>query len=84
MYKTIWFALLSTLILLQVKNKSNFSSFLMIPLIVSLLTKYVLGDWDRGYQWTLSDIGYWTSIISVSLFTVYIGSKINSKTSWTV
>ena len=84
MYNTILFAFLSTVVLLQVKNKSNFPTFVIVPLIVSLLTKYVLGDWDRGYKWTMSDVGYWFSIISVSLFTVYIGSKINSSTSWTV
>ncbi len=84
MSNTILFAFLSTVVLLQVKNKSNFSSFIMIPLIVSLLTKYVLGDWDRGYKWTVSDIGYWTSIVCVSVFTVYIGSKISCSTSWTV
>jgi hypothetical protein len=84
MYNTILFAFLSTVVLLQVKNKSNFPTFIMVPLIVSLLTKYVLGDWDRGYKWTMIDVGYWFSIISVSLFTVYIGSKISSNTSWTV
>ena len=84
MYNTILFAFLSTVVLLQVKNKSNFPTFVIVPLIASLLTKYVLGDWDRGYKWTMSDVWYWASIISVSLFTVYIGSKISSNTSWTV
>lgn len=72
MLQTIVFVLLSTLILSFVKNKSNFSEYLMIPLIVSLLTKYVMGDWDKGYQWSINDLYYWVSLVSVSLLTLFI------------
>jgi hypothetical protein len=73
--QTIVFVVLSTLILSVVKNKSNFSEYLMIPLIVSLLAKYVVGDWDKGYQWSVSDWWYWTSLVAVSLLTLFIKDK---------
>jgi L-cystine uptake protein TcyP (sodium:dicarboxylate symporter family) len=72
MLQTIVFVILSTLVLSIVKNKSNFSEYLMIPLIVSLLTKYALGDWDKGYQWSINDLYYWVSLVSVSLITLFI------------
>ena len=71
----ILFVILSTLLLSFIKNKSNFSSYIMIPLIVSLFTKYSLGDWDKGYQWSISDIWYWFSLIGFSLLTLFIKDK---------
>ena len=68
----ILFVILSTLLLSFIKNKSNFSSYFMIPLIVSLFTKYSLGDWDKGYQWSISDIWYWLSLVGFSLLTLFI------------
>jgi len=70
--QTIVFVILSTLVLSIVKNKSNFSEYLMIPLIVSLLTKYVVGDWDKGYQWSVNDLWYWASLVGFSLLTLFI------------
>lgn len=63
---TIVFVAASTFILSRFENKSNFSKFIMIPLIVSLLTKYILGDWDVGYVWSLLDIPYWALLIGGS------------------
>jgi hypothetical protein len=73
--QTILFVILSTLILSIVNNNSNFSEYLMIPLIVSLLTKYVLGDWDKGYQWSVSDLWYWASLVGFSLLTLFMKEK---------
>jgi hypothetical protein len=70
--QTIVFVVLSTLVLSIVKNKSNFSDYLVIPLIVSLLTKYVLGDWDKGYQWSVYDLWYWASLVVLSLLMLFI------------
>lgn len=70
MLKTFAFVIVLTLLLGAVENKSNFKSELMIPLIVALTTKYVLGDWDAGYAWTTSDIFYWSSIIGSSYLIV--------------
>jgi len=48
-----------------VPNKSNFPTAVMCALIASILTKYVLGDWDEGYTYTATDIIYWGSIGTV-------------------
>lgn len=67
---TLGFVILLSAGLWILPNKSNFPSLLMIPLITALITKYVLGDWDRGFQWSMTDIFYWVSIFSVSAGTV--------------
>lgn len=59
---TCIFVILSTYTLLQFKNNSNISKFIIIPIIIAPLTKYILGDWDEGYQYTISDLFYWLSI----------------------
>jgi len=66
MLQQILLTILLTIILLQIPNKSNFSSAYIIPMITALTVKYVLGDWDRGYQWSLSDIVFWLTIIGTS------------------
>lgn len=71
-FKTILLSTILTIILLQCKNKSNFNSIYIIPIIVSLLVKYLIGDWDVGYQWTTSDIFYWTTLIFSSVFVIFI------------
>lgn len=55
-----------TLIFDNIKNKSNFSKYIMIPLIVAILTKYIVGDFDSGYIWTFSDGLYWIYIFLLS------------------
>ena len=74
--KTLLFVAVVSLLLTFIKNKSNFPSEIMIPLIAALFTKYILGDWDKGYRWTVSDVYYWTSIIFVSYLVVVIQKKI--------
>jgi hypothetical protein len=69
---TIFFSIIASILLFFVENRSNLPSVLMIPVIVSLLTKYVLGDWDKGFQWSLSDIAYWASIFGTSYVTISI------------
>lgn len=68
---TVVFVVIITMILMYVENKSNLPSALIIPILVALLTKYVLGDWDRGFQWTALDIVYWMSILGISYGVVY-------------
>ena len=63
--------ILLTVILLQFKNKSNISSLIVVPLIVSLLIKYLICDLDEGYIWSLSDISYWTLVVGVSMGLTY-------------
>jgi hypothetical protein len=55
-----------------IPNKSNFPTVYVVPIIVALLTKYILGDWDKGYTWTRSDIWYWSFIFAVSYATIFV------------
>ena len=53
---SLLFPILATIALFYIENRSNFPEEVMIPVIVSLLTKYVLGDVDEGFQWSVSDV----------------------------
>ncbi|MBI90023.1 MAG: hypothetical protein CMG60_08050 [Candidatus Marinimicrobia bacterium] len=57
---------LFTILLNNIKNKSNFSKFIIIPVIVAMLTKYIVGDLDSGYTWSVIDIFYWLYIFVLS------------------
>jgi hypothetical protein len=72
---TIIFSIIATIVLFNIENSSNFSSFIMIPLIVALLTKYILGDWDSGFRWTMLDIPYWITIVGSSYIVIYMISQ---------
>jgi hypothetical protein len=63
---TIIFTIIVTTILNFIPNKSNFPKKYVIPIITASLVKYIIGDWDKGYQWTYIDYLYWTTIISIS------------------
>ena len=56
--ETILVVIILSILFSFVENKSNFPNIVMIPIIVGSITKYILGDWDTGYDWTLSDIFY--------------------------
>ncbi len=73
--KTIVFVSLTTIVLYSIENKSNFSSELIIPILAALFTKYVLGDWDKGFVWTSSDLFYWILLIGTSFITIKILQK---------
>lgn len=72
---TILLAIFLTIVLYLLKNRSNISSQLAVPILVALLTKYVIGDWDKGFQWSALDLPYWVSIFSVSYVTLFIISN---------
>ena len=67
----IVFVLIVTLLFLQIENKSNFHSIIMIPILTVLFAKYVLGDFDLGYVYSYSDILYWIGLLSLSACIVY-------------
>ena len=71
---TLLFVMLSTYVLSKFKNNSNISVFIIIPFIVALLTKYIIGDWDDGFIFTLSDIFYWITILITSYLTLLLYS----------
>ena len=73
--KTILLAFIMSAVLLYIPNKSNLSSAFMIPIIVALLLKYTIGDWDKKFQWTITDLYYWTTIVATSYLTVFVFSR---------
>ena len=64
-----------SLILLYFPNKSGFSTHLVVPFLTALLVKYILGDWDNGYKWSMSDIQYFSAILATSYGTTLLISK---------
>jgi len=73
---TVIFSICISLVLVNIENRSNLSSFIIIPLLTMLITKYVLGDWDMGFQWTILDMFYWISIIFTSYSITLLFSKV--------
>lgn len=69
-FQTLVFSVLLTTALFFLPNNSNLRKEMILPFIVALLTKYVLGDWDEQYIWSYSDLYYWGSVLLVSYITV--------------
>tara|TARA_E500000178_G_C16673223_1_gene595991 strand:+ start:34 stop:282 length:249 start_codon:yes stop_codon:yes gene_type:complete len=70
--KTFLSTVFLSLLLFMFRNKSNFAPEYIIPIIVALLVKYLLGDWDKGYTWSSLDIQYWLFILIISYITIII------------
>jgi len=70
MIRTFLFVVLVTVGLSMIPNRSNFPTTIIVPVLVALLTKYTLGDWDRGFRWTSSDLLFWTSVFAISYITI--------------
>lgn len=60
------FIFISTIILNFIPNKSNFNKLYIIPILSSLLSKYIIGDWDIGYKYTLYDLLFWIYNLFIS------------------
>lgn len=71
-------SILLSIILYFIPNKSNYSRYFMIPIIVILLIKYTLGDWDKGYIYTHKDILFYLILGSISILTIFILTKFTS------
>ena len=69
-FQTLVFSVLVTTALFFLPNNSNLRKEMILPFIVALLTKYVLGDWDEQYIWSYSDVYYWGSVLLVSYITI--------------
>lgn len=72
MINIIILSIIFTSILYFIPNKSNFSKIYIIPIITALLVKYIYGDLDTNYQWSLSDIYYWLIILFTSVINIKI------------
>jgi hypothetical protein len=65
LFKNTLLIFILSFVFLQIPNKSNIPKEYMIPLIVALTAKYTIGDIDKGYQYTVSDIFYWMYILVI-------------------
>ena len=54
-------------------DKSNINPFLMGVILAILVTKVLVGDYDTGYQWTLSDIVFVIVTSAEGLIGVRVG-----------
>lgn len=72
MIQSTLFVIALSYLLKHIRNRSNFKKELIIPAIALLCTKYVFGDWDKGYTWTPSDMLFAAYVVAVSYFTVTI------------
>ena len=70
--QTFFFSATLTILLVLFPNKSNIPKEIMVPILVAGLTKYILGDWDNKFQWSVSDIFYWLSILLISYTTILV------------
>lgn len=64
------FAIFLAILFFYIPNKSNFPKKYIIPIIVSLIIKYSIGDLDKGYIYTISDLYYWFLILFIPYIVV--------------
>ena len=70
MLRTLLFAVMVTLGLAMIQNRSNFPTPIVVPVLTALLTKYTLGDWDTGFRWTSNDFWFVGSVLATSYVTL--------------
>ena len=73
---TIISTIFATSLLLLIPNKSNFPKQIIVPILVAIFVKYSLGDWDKKYVWTKSDIVFWITIFVTSLLAIIANDNI--------
>lgn len=49
-------------------TKSNAHPFLIGALVAAFAVKLIYGDYDSGYQWTFSDLIFWTVTLLEGVF----------------
>ena len=72
-FLTLFLTMFLTLVISFIPNKSNVNSYYIIPFIVFLLIKYSVGDWSN------KNILYLSSIILVSLCSLYLKTTLVQK-----
>lgn len=56
-------------------KRSNIHPLLMGAILAALLVKILFGDYDYGYQWTVSDIRFAVLIGGLGAFGAWIGKS---------
>ena len=64
------FSIFLSIVFHYMPNKSNIDDLYIVPIIVALLIKYIIGDWDKGSSYSYSDIWYFLLIFCVSIITL--------------
>jgi hypothetical protein len=73
---TLLFVGAVTVVLSAMENKSRVPDWIAIPVLAALLTKYGLGDWDKGFQWSALDSLYWASLFGTSYGILYAVKRV--------
>ena len=68
-----------TIFILQFKNKSNISPYIIVPIITALTAKYFIGDFDQGFSFTPADIFYWVLLFVSSIVTIFLFEKMKKQ-----
>ena len=66
------FLIIATIMLLRISNKSNIPTIYIVPVIVALAAKYIIGDFDKGFAWTWSDALFWLYVLCVPYIVIQI------------
>lgn len=56
-------------------DKSNIPRWLMAVLVGVLTIKVVYGDFDKGYQWSKSDLVFYPVVSLLALIGYYLSTK---------
>ena len=70
--ESIVLSIVLSVILGMMRNESNVRKGVIVPVIVLLMVKYMRGDWDEGYKWTVKDVEYVVVIGGIS----YVVTKV--------
>ncbi len=66
------FLIIATIMLLRVGNKSNLPTLYIVPLIVALAAKYVIGDLDKGFVWSWYDVLFWLYALAIPYIVIQV------------
>lgn len=69
------FSIFLSIVFHYMPNKSNIDDLYIVPIIVALLIKYIIGDWDKGSSYSYSDIYYFLLIFCASIVTLKLLSN---------
>ncbi len=67
---SIMLTIISSIILRLMKNKSQVSNEYAIPLVVSAILWYIIGNWDKKNMLSINNFIYWILIMILSYIVV--------------
>lgn len=79
LHQNLLLVIIWTLFILQFKNMSNLSPYIIIPIITALTAKYFIGDIDQGFTFSIYDILYWGILLASSAITIFLFQTMKKK-----